>query len=525
MPMQSLLVKKKPLTANYLPVLLSGILSGMLLLTFGCKRESPPAPGDPNEKTPTPKADTQSRAPNATRMGTNATLQAAIDSLADLHLEANPGKRSLPVSDAAVTPYEWAVKALRQGYQNCGNTNAQWDAAAAEALGAYCDYTRNLRAGRYGSITGAVARARSAGCNDPMLEYLFVRYCKGPHNQSDGTYAVALVNACSKLGPTRYHPAFKATAGLRAMEAARAADPKGGRGSLQHFVNVFLQDFARDSNAPPAEIFKATFEWVDWTKAKGWIDFVMKDLDPILQKTWPDEAALYELRGEAEMQRGWEERGGSWANTVSEQGWEGFRTHMDMAEKYLTKSWSMNPSNASTGYRMMQCELGQGKGRGRMQQWFARTMTLSTNNFDAVKLMSFYLEPRWYGSEQETLAFARSCVTNQEWGGTVPLILPNVHHSLATYIKQNDSPEYWHRPEVWRDIKASYERFFELNPTEVGWGHDYSRDAYLCGQYGPFLAQTKLFNNWTNYQFFGGRERFEQMVHTAGVEAAGQTPN
>src|SRR4051812_6842202 len=192
------------------------------------------------------------------------------------------------------------------------------------------------------------------------------------------------------------------------------------------------------------------------------------------------------------------ERGSGWASSVSDKGWEGFVDHLKKADEFLTKAWQMNPNNAHTAYLMMQVELGQGQGRSRMELWFNRAMSLETNYYDAVKLMSFYLEPRWYGSEIKTLAFARSCVASEKWGGQVPLILANLHHSLARYSQMSNSPAYWHEPEVWRDVKSSYEKFFALNPDSAGWRHDYAKDAFDCGQNAVFLEQTKLFAFGTN---------------------------
>jgi len=164
---------------------------------------------------------------------------------------------------------------------------------------------------------------------------------------------------------------------------------------------------------------------------------------------------------------------------------------------------------------MMKVELGQGRGRSRMESWFNRAMNLDTNFYDAAVLMGFYLEPRWHGSDKEALAFARSCVDSKQWAGRVPLVLRDLHHSLADYNGLDESPQYWHRPEVWRDIQSSYDRFFECNPTAHGWRHNYASDAYLCGAYSAFLEQTRLFGSQTNYAYFGGVEEFNRMVQRA----------
>ena len=134
--------------------------------------------------------------------------------------------------------------------------------------------------------------------------------------------------------------------------------------------------------------------------------------------------------------------------------------------------------------------------------------------------MSFYLEPRWHGSEDEALRFARSCVTSTNWNGRVPLILADVHRSLANYYKLSGNSNHWAEPGVWEDIRSSYDKFFKLNPDDYGFRHEYARDAYACQKYDEFLAQTRLFAGGTNFEFFGGQEDFLRMLRKAS-EAAG----
>jgi hypothetical protein len=241
---------------------------------------------------------------------------------------------------------------------------------------------------------------------------------------------------------------------------------------------------------------------------------VTSDLEGILERNWGEAERWYRFSGDAEVWRAWGERGGGWASSVTEKGFRGFEEHLAKAEKALTIAWQMNSNIAQTAYLMMQVELGQGQGGARMELWFERAMALQPDYFDAVKLMSFYLEPRWYGSDAIALAFGRSCVASANWGGQVPLILAQLHRSLSKY-HQTTNATYWHRPQVWSDVQSSYEKFFALNPDEAGWRHDYARDAYDCGQPAVFLQQTKLFAFGTNHAFFGGKENFDLMLQTA----------
>ena len=120
---------------------------------------------------------------------------------------------------------------------------------------------------------------------------------------------------------------------------------------------------------------------------------------------------------------------------------------------------------------MMRVELGQGKGRPRMELWFKRAADLNPNYYDAFYAKLYYLEPKWYGSPKDMIEFGRECVNSKKWGGQVPLILKDAHEALIKYEPAKDKPGYWKRPEVWKDINAAFEKFFALNPQENGWRH------------------------------------------------------
>ncbi len=445
-------------------------------------------------------------------------LQTEIGRLCDIPHEHDPKKRPVVLSARAESRRDWLMKVLDRGYAESGSANSRWDGLASKALQAYADYSRvGATDERYVVLSNAVAAAESAGCKDPLLDYMRVRYGVNGSIHSKPELALAYLNAFRAVHASQYHPLLKFFAGYRAIEAAHEAEPSGNRSPLIELVTGALEDAAHDTNAPAAEIFDAVFLWVDYTKGKGWVEYMMKDVQPNLEKTWGHEEAYYRLRGHTEISLAWEARGGGFAGSVSDKGWQEFKRHLDTAEDFLDRAWQMNPSNAYTAYLMMQLELGQGQGRDRMDQWFQRAMALDPYDHDAASLMAFYLEPRWYGSEQAALQFARTCVTSTHWLGRVPLVLPEVHRSLAGYLKLADSPDYWQRPGVWDDVRNGYEKFFKLNPLDSGWRHDYARDAYVCGQYQAFLEQTRLFNGWTNYAFFGGKDKFDQMLARAAA--------
>jgi hypothetical protein len=447
--------------------------------------------------------------------GHSGTNQAAA------RVEPDSPKGSIVVARPASLRRQWLLQTLRQGYRETGRTNTLWDMQADGAFVAYADYTRASGA-TLASLRSALDAVLAKGCDDPMIGYMEIRYPATPQTEQEAVAAFA--QAHEALEKSHYHPLLKFYAGWRTELAMNKLKVRENRDLHLGQTVADLEALARDTNAPIDEVFEAAASWLEVSSAKNWIEQFREQLDPILQQNWSNTASYFRLKGQVELARAWAERGGGWVDNVTDEGWKGFAEHLRAAEAALNRAWDLNPSNASTAYLMMQLELGQGRGRTRMETWFNRAMSFNTNFYDAVKEMSFYLEPRWYGSDKETLDFARSCVASTHWGGQVPLILATVHHSLASYYDLGRSPTYWQRPEVWPDVKSSYEKYFALNPADVSRRQDYAMDAYTCGQYAAFLEQIKLFSGGTNFAFFGGAARFQEMVRKATTEAHSSPP-
>ena len=152
-----------------------------------------------------------------------------------------------------------------------------------------------------------------------------------------------------------------------------------------------------------------------------------------------------------------------------------------------------------------------------MDLWFGRAMNLNSNDFYACNRKLYYLEPKWYGSEEQMLAFGRACVRSTNWGGRVPLTLVNAHTNIARYLKFDPEIQsaYWKRPGVWPDLKMAYEKYAQLNP-ETAWRERYIRYAYWCEQWEEMSKQLPLLRR-TNYTFFGGKNEFDRMVGRANT--------
>ncbi len=70
-------------------------------------------------------------------------------------------------------------------------------------------------------------------------------------------------------------------------------------------------------------------------------------------------------------------------------------------------------------------------------------------------------------------------------------------------------------------MAASFDRFLQLNPGETSYYQNYALYAYRAEQWQTFLDLLQK-NKAVNYKFFGGKEKFDEMVRIANQHIAGQ---
>ena len=124
-----------------------------------------------------------------------------------------------------------------------------------------------------------------------------------------------------------------------------------------------------------------------------------------------------------------------------------------------------------------------------------------------------------YGNVLQMIEFGWQCMTNPDWSYDVRLGLCNAHYEVARESHDSQSMyAYLAKSNVWSDIRTNFEYFFNLYPKEVGYRHNYAKFASYAGDWDEFLRQVKLFPS-TNYAYFGGVGRFNQLLATARMHA------
>lgn len=429
---------------------------------------------------------------------------------------------------------EWNLRTLVDDYDRYGNRDPKWDESVKVALTAVAWSRAGLDSGRRkdasADIPIATKIALANGCDDPLVRYLNARYVMRSEKRSPGETAQAYRAAAEGLIRSRYSPIRKFYATLRMAEALNIGDRVPVEiDDWREKASHYLTEAVADQTMPVSEVYDACHALL--TEVENNVsqhERFYQAIEPIIFKNWPADASLYLLKGAFYTQYAWHARGYQFADKVTDDGWRRFADRLAEAEKALGKAWELNPRDERIAKEMITVELGQGKGRARMELWFKRATDLNPKYYPAFDSKRNYLEPKWHGSPEEMLKFGRECVNSQKWSGNVPLILLDVHEALAEYLPKDKRADYWKQPEVWKDLKAAFEKFFALNPQATGWRHNYALCAYRAEQWDDLNRLIPMLGP-INYEFFGGKAQYDKMVrlareHAEKVEKSSRAP-
>jgi hypothetical protein len=324
---------------------------------------------------------------------------------------------------------------------------------------------------------------------------------------------------------SQYHPVFKFYAGLRGVQTARAVDEAGNR---TYQIETDHRPHWKIWPGIPTPLRTRCFEparlWLEHSQSAKWIQTRDANLEPLLQKGWGTTEQWFRWLGDLEVGRAWGDRGGGWTSSKAEKPPEGFAEHLSKAQQALEKAWQMNPNIAQTPYLMMRVELGQGQGLSRMELWFNRAMALQPNYYDAVKLMSMYPRTALVRFRREEPRFC-ALVRGVRQMGRVRLrsSLSSLHRTLASYsLRQQFTCLLASAPRLERPQNLLTTKFFSprmqirlAGGTDTPW--------MLLSVVNILFSWSKrsCFTEGTNVAYFGGPEKFQEMLQTA-VDAGKQ---
>ena len=147
-------------------------------------------------------------------------------------------------------------------------------------------------------------------------------------------------------------------------------------------------------------------------------------IDAVLAKVPAAKGIRLNFRGGFYTDYAWEARGSGMANTVTEVGWRLFNERATEARKALEEAWNLDNTDSQSAAAMITVEMAIGEGnRDEMEKWFWRAMNADNDNLDACNKKLLWLEPKWHGSPEDMLEFARTCRDTKNWRSGIPLLV------------------------------------------------------------------------------------------------------
>ena len=414
----------------------------------------------------------------------------------------------------------WNLKTLVEPYENAGFANPAWDAPAKLALTEFARARAKVLDDNEPSgqiIAKNAAAAVQAGCKDPMVTYLYIKFAMDQTNSKEA-FTHAFVTMARTMNNSPYPPIRKFYAAIRTVDQLFFTYGTNSMSipavlEIEPWVAQNLMTTLQDKTMPAVEAYevgKEALKQLNWDTNN--YAHAYSCIEKPLFANWPDAYSSWLLKGEAYYQMGWNARGGGYATNVSEQGWQVFFNNLAIAGNALTNAWNINSNDERIPIQMIKVAEGAQKHRAEMEAWFNHAMTINPNCYEACEDKLHYLYPQWYGSRADMVSFGRECVASTNWGGIVPLILADAHREYWLYAADAEiKTNYWKRPDVWPDIQAAFEKFFTLNPNAISYNHNYAWFAYKCEQWDK-LNELIPKLGVVNYDYFGGKNEFSRMV-------------
>ncbi|MGV3664427.1 MAG: hypothetical protein ACO1TE_29915 [Prosthecobacter sp.] len=176
------------------------------------------------------------------------------------------------------------------------------------------------------------------------------------------------------------------------------------------------------------------------------------------------------IEGEHCLAKGWEARGGGYANSVSDDGFAIFGHESEKARRLLQEAWQLGPEDPSPAVALMYSSLSMKdkEALAHMRRWFNEVLKLQVDAPVATQHYLWGLRPRWYGKHQQMEEFGLACADTGRFDSALPWVLLQAHRDCAS---EWDVPaEYFKElyPHCYNSVFAVFEGA-EKEPKREAW--------------------------------------------------------
>jgi hypothetical protein len=385
---------------------------------------------------------------------------------------------------------EWDRRNLVEAYQRVGRRNPIWDEAALQFI------SRHELVEMWSSeeLVPEGRRLVALGCDDPLVLYL-----------------VALDLWLTDMESGDATRLFKAS--LQGMKQVPYP-----RGVARFVVSGLRRDFGRRGNgAAQNNLAPLELAWFKEALTDG--SYLPGDeVTLAAHLRWGSGQSLFERNPDAvatavganvglapwvrllvsarrHLHKAYEARGGGYANSVTPEGWKGYDRELALARKDLTRAWRERPDRPEIAVAMMELVKSGNVRRGEtVRRWFDRAVSAQIDYWAAYSTMLDHLRPRWSGSHEQMLAFARECVDTGRYDTAIPHALFQALDCIEEDEQESEHPvvSVYRRPGVFDLVSRVVDGYLGTAPTAMARreyqtrfvvaAHKAGRDAEACAR-------------------------------------------
>lgn len=199
------------------------------------------------------------------------------------------------------------------------------------------------------------------------------------------------------------------------------------------------------------------------------------------------EWARQTLLGFLDVRRAWRERGAGVADTVTPEGWEGFKKHLAAAHRELTRAWKLRPDLPYAAREMIAVTMGgMVEKEETTKLWFERAIAAQFDYEPAYRALLWAMRPRWGGSYDQMLALACACMDTARYDTGVPRIFVRACADIADELHEDWPMLYRRQPEIARRMVELHRKLLAEPSREPQRWLDRSNlavNSWLVGDY------------------------------------------
>src|SRR5579864_7375252 len=279
---------------------------------------------------------------------------------------------------------DWNLQTTVEAYNNGHFTNPAWDYSARSCLEEFAKTRADeqLDTAKAETIASNARQAVEAGCNDPMVNYLYIKFAM-PQTNTKEAFAEKMYDNWKDMYNSAYPPIRKFYAAARAVQQLYSLHDTNANPRLAELLTFLSQNVPEtlsDKTLPAEEAGEVAALILYLTSGSDTVEAnFYRAEDQEMAKNWPEHYSRWYAKGNYYVDAAWNVRGGGPGSSVTPDAWRDFSNDLNQAQAAYEHAWKLDPKQAKIADQMITVMMGQGGGRDRMEVWFNRAMEADTN--------------------------------------------------------------------------------------------------------------------------------------------------